>query len=182
MTVKVECERLSDSVQTCKEYGHHHFVLTTRKSWTYWKSVIFTGPIRELMWPERCPPSSSLNCVNLCPPKSLCWSLHPQGLRMRLYSETGPWERCLRHNDVLNVGSDWVWLVSSSVAVQLLSCVQPCDPVDCSMPGFPVLHDLLELARIPVHWVGDAIQPSPEKRQSGHTEPWGWACPERGPR
>ena len=30
----------------------------------------------------------------------------------------------------------------------------------CSMPGLPVLHHLLELAQIQVHWVGDAIQPS----------------------
>ena len=33
-----------------------------------------------------------------------------------------------------------------------------CDPVDCSMPGFPVLHYLLEFAL--VHWVGDTNQPS----------------------
>ena len=32
--------------------------------------------------------------------------------------------------------------------------------MDCSMPGFPVLHQLLELAETQVHWVGDAIQPS----------------------
>ena len=31
--------------------------------------------------------------------------------------------------------------------------------MDCSTPGFPVLHYLLELAQIHVHWVGDAIQP-----------------------
>ena len=30
----------------------------------------------------------------------------------------------------------------------------------CSMPGFPVLHCLLEFAQTPVHWVGDTIQPS----------------------
>ena len=35
-----------------------------------------------------------------------------------------------------------------------------CDPMDCSTPGFPVLHPLLELAQTHVHWVGDAIQPS----------------------
>ena len=35
-----------------------------------------------------------------------------------------------------------------------------CDPMDCSMPGFPVHHQLLELAQAHVHWVGDAIQPS----------------------
>ena len=35
-----------------------------------------------------------------------------------------------------------------------------CDPMDSSMPGFPVLHHLLELAQTHVHWVSDAIQPS----------------------
>ena len=35
-----------------------------------------------------------------------------------------------------------------------------CNPMDCSSPGFPVLHYLLELAQIHVHWVGDSIQPS----------------------
>ena len=40
------------------------------------------------------------------------------------------------------------------------SCLILCDPMDCSTPGFPVLHHLLELAQIHMHWVGDAIQPS----------------------
>ena len=40
------------------------------------------------------------------------------------------------------------------------SCTTPCDPMDCSMPSFPVLHHLLELTQTHVHWVGDAIQPS----------------------
>ena len=35
-----------------------------------------------------------------------------------------------------------------------------CNPTDCSMPGFPVLHHLPELDQTHVHWVGDAIQPS----------------------
>ena len=35
-----------------------------------------------------------------------------------------------------------------------------CDPMDCSTPGFPVLHHLPELAQTHVRWVGDAIQPS----------------------
>ena len=35
-----------------------------------------------------------------------------------------------------------------------------CDPMDCSTPGSPVLHHLLELAQTHVHWVSDAIQPS----------------------
>ena len=32
-----------------------------------------------------------------------------------------------------------------------------CDPMDCSTPGFPVAHQLLELAQTHVHWVGGAI-------------------------
>ena len=36
-----------------------------------------------------------------------------------------------------------------------------CNPKDCSMPGFPVLHYLLEFAQTHVHWVGDTIQSSP---------------------
>ena len=35
-----------------------------------------------------------------------------------------------------------------------------CNPMDCSVPGSPVLHRLLEFAQIHVHWVGDAIQSS----------------------
>ena len=33
-----------------------------------------------------------------------------------------------------------------------------CDPMDCSTPGFPVLHYLLEFAQTHVHWVIDATQ------------------------
>jgi len=40
------------------------------------------------------------------------------------------------------------------------SCLTPCDPMDCSTPGFPVHQQLPELAQIHVHWVGDAIQQS----------------------
>ena len=40
------------------------------------------------------------------------------------------------------------------------SCLTLCDPIDCSTPGFPVHHQLLELAQTHVHRVGDVIQPS----------------------
>ena len=43
--------------------------------------------------------------------------------------------------------------------VQSLSHVL-CDPIDCSTPGFPVLHYLPEFAQTHVHWVSDATQPS----------------------
>ena len=40
------------------------------------------------------------------------------------------------------------------------SCPTLCDPMDCSTQGFPVHHQLPELAQTHVHQVGDAIQPS----------------------
>ena len=39
-------------------------------------------------------------------------------------------------------------------------CPTLCDPMDCSMPGLPVHHQLPEFTQIHVHCVGDAIQPS----------------------
>ena len=35
-----------------------------------------------------------------------------------------------------------------------------CDPMDCSMQGFPVLHYLRAFAQIHVHWIDNAFQPS----------------------
>ena len=40
------------------------------------------------------------------------------------------------------------------------SCLTLCDPMDCSTPGFPVLHYLLEFAQTHIYWVSDTIQPS----------------------
>ena len=48
--------------------------------------------------------------------------------------------------------------VQSSSVTQL--CPTLCDPMGCSVPGFPVHHQPLELAQTPVYQVGDTIQPS----------------------
>ena len=40
------------------------------------------------------------------------------------------------------------------------SCLILCYPRDCSTPGLPVHHQLLEFIQTHVHWVSDAIQPS----------------------
>ena len=50
-----------------------------------------------------------------------------------------------------------IWIfISNFVVVQSLSY----NPMDCSMPDFPVLYRLPELTQTHVHRVGDAIQPS----------------------
>ena len=40
------------------------------------------------------------------------------------------------------------------------SCLILCDPMNRSMPGLPVHHQLPESTQTHVHWVSDAIQPS----------------------
>ena len=40
------------------------------------------------------------------------------------------------------------------------SCPTLCDPMNHSMPGLPIHHQLPESTQTHVHWVGDAIQPS----------------------
>ena len=81
----------------------------------------------------------------------LCWV----PVKMRALGRTG-----LKLFPVFN--SKWKWfrqklILFISVAQ---SCPTLCKPLDCSTPGFPVHHQLLELAQTHVHQVSDAIQPS----------------------
>ena len=91
-----------------------------------------------------------------------------------------PMDLCLQSDDTVlhrplvrarvrgvGVGADSivVWMVErnlhmlqfSSVAQ---SCPTFCNPMNCSTPGLPVHHQLLEITLTHVHQVGDAIQPS----------------------
>ena len=52
----------------------------------------------------------------------------------------------------------YVYQVQFSSVAQL--CLTLCDPMDCSVPGFPVHHHLPKLAQTHLHRVSDAIQPS----------------------
>ena len=54
----------------------------------------------------------------------------------------------------------WIILQWSSPVQFSFSHVRLCNSMDCSTSGFPVHHQLLEIAQTHVHWVGDAIQPS----------------------
>ena len=65
---------------------------------------------------------------------------------------------------ILNTYTFKVKTISMRVSLCLFSsvaqsCPTVCDPVDCSMPGFPVHHQLPELVQTHVHQVDDIIQP-----------------------
>ena len=58
----------------------------------------------------------------------------------------------------------WYWHFRRAFVVAVVQSLRFvwlfCDPMDCSTPGFPVLHHLPEFAQTHVHWISDAIQPS----------------------
>ena len=60
---------------------------------------------------------------------------------------------CVNHSVV----SDPLWTPSVQFSSVAQLCPAFCDPMYCSMPGFPVHHQLPELAQTQV---GDVIQPS----------------------
>ena len=101
--------------------------------------------------------------------KQFYWMRRVDSLGRR--KEARCWEILGHELHRLRAGGDPAWgraragysfriTATEITAVQSLSCVQLCDPMDCSTPGFPVLHHLRELAQTHVHRVSDAIQPS----------------------
>ena len=52
------------------------------------------------------------------------------------------------------------WLMPVQFSSVAQSCPTLCNPMNRSMPGLSVYHQLLEFTQTHVHWVGDAIQPS----------------------
>ena len=75
-----------------------------------------------------------------------------------------------------------------SVSWDAQSCPTLCDRMDCSMPGFSVHHQLLELAQTHVHRVSDATQPShplsssspPALKLFQHQGLFQWVCSSSG--
>ena len=53
-----------------------------------------------------------------------------------------------------------IHIQEDSVSSVAQSCPALCNPMDCSMPGFPVHHQLPEPTQTHVHCISDAIQPS----------------------
>ena len=64
----------------------------------------------------------------------------------------------LKHLDFISMPPQHLGLYThSSVSSVTQSCLTLCNPMDCSMPAFPVHHQLPELAHTHVHRVSDAI-------------------------
>ena len=62
-------------------------------------------------------------------------------------------------NKQTNISWRLLW-ISSSCCSGTKQWLTLCDPMDCHVPEFPVLHYFHEFTQTHVHWVGDALQPS----------------------
>ena len=96
---------------------------------------------RESFWPRSWTQVSHIASIFFT-----VWAREPRWHKYTPFSPFSPWEVKLFPR------------VFSSV--QSLNRVRIYNPMDCSTPGFPVLHQLLELAQTHLHWVGNATQPS----------------------
>ena len=92
-----------------------------------------------------------------CPVVARClWVCEPDAV-MNLTSSATSAPACPVSPSVFQEGSNvpgntcqQYYIYSCSVAK---SCPTLCDPMDCSTPGFPVLHSLSEFAYVHVHWI-----------------------------
>ena len=100
----------------------------------------------DLGLPQACPLIAS---AQLVPQHSSASRSHLKGFSSAFPNHVRP---AALHNTLYNGNA--LLLFSHSV------CLSLCDPMDCSTPGLPVHHQLLELAQTHVHWDSDAIQPS----------------------
>ena len=90
-----------------------------------------------------------------CADAASCFSLFWTGVSTVVIlcsSHQCVWSTCL------HVGLKITSLYQFSSVAQL--CLTHCNSMDCSMLGFPVHHQVPELAQTHVHRVSDAIQPS----------------------
>ena len=135
-----------------------------------WEALVghWNSPARTSLFPVLISnltiPESAMKVAQLCP------TLWPHGLYRRWNSpgqNTGVGSRSLLQgifpNQEWNPGllhCRWILYQLSHSSVQWLSRVQLCNPMGCSTLGFPVHHQLQELAQTNVYQVGDANQPT----------------------
>ena len=77
--------------------------------------------------------------------------------------DMGDWQAIVHGVAELDT-SEWLNNNNAAISVQFSSvaqsCLTLCDPMNCSTPGLPVHHLLLEFTQTHAHRVSDAIQPS----------------------
>ena len=101
---------------------------------------------------------TSQDCWGLCPwPHSRPLSTHASARDSQTFTGKSALVSC-------GVTAPFTWVLVRTKFYLFSSVAQSCstlyNPMDCSMPRFPVHHHLPEVTQTHVRWVSDAIQPS----------------------
>ena len=92
-------------------------------------------------------------------------------LSTSFYSFKKEWHNFNFDYDLLDSKAETCYMMLTQTIIESVShsvqfssvtqlCPTLCNPINCSMPGLPVHHQLLEFTQTQVHRVGNAIQPS----------------------
>ena len=127
-----------DRAWRCTPVCLTHSLLPARWAWWFWGSRGHLGPWVTLRR------EATIQMAKQKEPGSLSYIQQPWNDHLQVSLETSS-------------SLSPCYLVA---AVQSLSRVQLFDPMDCSTPGFSVLHRLWDFVQTHVHCVGDAILPS----------------------
>ena len=151
--VASHCQGYKESTELPSTQGHHPAEAAT--AWAgSWSSWVIHGPravLGGLPWqghPQR-----------FLPAISKCW-LCVQGCLSASYASKAAHVLHLKRETVVGSPKYTRSILCCCYCSVAKSSQTLCDPMDCSTPGFPVLHYLPELAQTRVHWDGDAVQPS----------------------
>ena len=115
---------------------------------TYWRINQIWGKTQapgEVLWPMKGTGMESWLCKIF---KDISSSVMPFSSCLQSFSASGSFPMSQFFTSV-QFSSNAQW------------CPTLCDPMICSMPGFPVHQQLPEFTQTHVHWFGDAIQSSP---------------------
>ena len=112
-----------------------------------------------MSWSVGATTTNTIDCLTVLGAGSLRSGHQQGGVLVRARFLAGRWQPSLRSHMVKRKRGELLG-VSSYCCSAPQSCPTLSHPWTATCPGFPVLHHLLELAQIHVHWVSDVIQPS----------------------
>ena len=127
----------------------------------------------------KCAPPSPVQIRTIVQPTQYKLATNHQQSQSRLMNKN----RCYWWMSLWFHGFSLHTIISVHFSSVTQSCPTLCDPMNHSMPGFPVHHQLPEFTQTHVHWVGNAIQtshpllsPSPAFNLPQHQGFFKWVC------
>ena len=154
-------------LQTVLKNRSHHITPSLIKSyWLYmfqifsfttklWRSLSISFPLYSFSFIFMYDLTSTFS-LNKC---NTCYSSFPLADYSILHQFSSAWFIHIYKSFCLSALTLTHFIPFSQFSSVAQSCLTLCDPMNCSMPGLPVHHQLLKFTQTHVHCIGDTIQP-----------------------